>query len=539
MSKYWIVCLLLSSAIISHAQNTIRIESLKRELAKANEETKLKIFNDLAWEYRSAQPDSAIYYGQLAFDLGQKIKPKEVAKSLNFMGVAYYHKGDNLIAYDYYTRALATAQANQDSLQAGHAANNIGRLFMEQRLLDRAYRFLVKARSIFSNAKDSSGVAYSLQSLAAYHTLTNDKKEAEKNYLEAYRIRLALGNQKDVVSALLQIGKFYLSEHNVNKGLTFFTKADSVSQFIRDALIQAETRIHIAECLLLKGDLINAEKMAISGLTEIKRSANGRLLPEAFLTMGQIEEKKGNVIRAKEYFILALEVSTSRNDLNNRLEAYFFLWQTANYDQQISKDELKSYNEYLQLKDSIRTLELSQREAQFQFQLAIERKEAETTMMRIRNQRKTAVIIILVVSLLSAMLIVYLLLKNKKRILRVNHLLEERNGEIKKKNLVLEEQKNQIEKMNEILEDRVKQRTQELEIQNKRLAEYAFINSHLLRGPLSRILGLINLLDQDKTMEKAELILLLRKSGNELDAIVKKITDALNDGDYLSIKDME
>ena len=96
----------------------------------------------------------------------------------------------------------------------------------------------------------------------------------------------------------------------------------------------------------------------------------------------------------------------------------------------------------------------------------------------------------------------------------------------------------QIERMNELLEDRVRERTEELEVQNLKLAEYAFINSHLLRGPLSRILGLINLMEHDRTMKHEDIVDLLRRSGTELDTVVHRITDTLQHGGHLNREDI-
>jgi light-regulated signal transduction histidine kinase (bacteriophytochrome) len=45
----------------------------------------------------------------------------------------------------------------------------------------------------------------------------------------------------------------------------------------------------------------------------------------------------------------------------------------------------------------------------------------------------------------------------------------------------------------------VRERTHELEVQNEKLTEYDFINSHLLRAPLARILGLADLLCLENT----------------------------------------
>jgi hypothetical protein len=93
-----------------------------------------------------------------------------------------------------------------------------------------------------------------------------------------------------------------------------------------------------------------------------------------------------------------------------------------------------------------------------------------------------------------------------------------------------------IVKLNQGLEERVLERTKELELQNRQLAEYAYINSHLLRAPLSRLLGLINLFDYSRSVgdKEAELIEHLRKSGAELDEVVRKINEAIVVGSNLS-----
>ena len=51
-------------------------------------------------------------------------------------------------------------------------------------------------------------------------------------------------------------------------------------------------------------------------------------------------------------------------------------------------------------------------------------------------------------------------------------------------NKMLKQKSAEVERVNLTFEDRVKKRTEELTNQNRQLTEYAFINSHLLRGPL-------------------------------------------------------
>lgn len=717
MRWLFIVCLLFAF-LTSNGQVQERILQLKAQLAEADERAQFNILNDLAWEYRTSYADSGIYFAERAYALGKKWRIKELAKSLNFMGISNSYKGDNMAAYEHYQQALAVAEENKDYIQLGHANNNMGRLLMEQGLLEKARPFLLDARDLFNAQRDSSGLAYSFQSLGAFHLLTFDTIRAEADYQQAYRIRVAQGATREVIAALLQLGKFYLSTRRIDQGLRCFTRADSAGQLLNDGILRAEIKIEMAECLFLKGDLEPAEKMASEGLQQITSSQNVRLLPEAYLTMGQILHQKGQLDRAREYFRLTLRVATSRKDLNHRLEAYFFLWQGDQLRNRLPA--LENYTRYMTLKDSVRMLEAIQRNNQARFQVEITKREAENEVLKAKTERKNAVIIGMAVVILSAAFTLFLLLRTKKRVVRVNHLLEERNSEVKRVNNQLEtrkaalerhmatltefgknrslavgnlkhaakdivtitakklevsqvsiwiydpehqciqsiacynlhsdsysegaqlsfqdapayfeairteriisapdarthkqtrefatnyfrkndirslldvtffldgnlkgllcceqqkeirywtaedtlfvssvsdiitlafrtaqrleyerqlkDQKRKIEQINGELEQRVKERTSELETQNKRLAEYAFINSHLLRAPLSRILGLINLAERDQSLKEAEMIDLLKKSGDELDQIVRKISEALHDTNYISIDQLK
>jgi tetratricopeptide (TPR) repeat protein len=718
MHRYLAFLLLLILCHHASGQNMTFVKKLRRELTNAKEPQAFLILNDLAWEYRVAYPDSGIYYAQSALAIGQKLKRDDLARSMNMIGLCYYHKGDNLVAYEYFSQALKTAEANSDLTNLGHANNNLGRLFMEQGVRQKAHAYLLSAMNTFKSINDSSGLAYSLQGLAGYYKSINELKTSEKHYLDAYAIRLGLGNTREIAVAQTQLGRLYMTQGNPALAMKYFLKGDSTATIISDKIVLAECKINLALSYIATGDLNKAEVITYDVVDDIQQSRNMRILPEAYLTLGQIYHKRGDLEKAKYYFTETIAASRLRRDLNTRLEAYFFLWQADKARQQRA-NEFKNYSAYMTLKDSIRSLEASQREAQLQFHIEIERKEAENEILKVQEQRKTAIIIVLIVLVISAAIILYLLIKNKKRILRVNHLLEDRNGVIKKMNHALEErnstledhmstlvqfsknrsisignlaraakdivsitakklntsqvsiwiyqeenmsiqtiasynrdkdlfmdpailffddaptyfeavkkqhtivaddarnhpltqefndhyfipnniyslldvtffldgklkgllccehqgeirtwtaedrlfvrsvadiitlsfrtaqrldyekhikeQNRQIASMNEDLEERVQQRTQELASQNKKLAEYAFINSHLLRGPLSRILGLINVIDQEHNPKETELIGLLRKSGNELDEIIKKITETLNEGEYLSVEEL-
>lgn len=81
----------------------------------------------------------------------------------------------------------------------------------------------------------------------------------------------------------------------------------------------------------------------------------------------------------------------------------------------------------------------------------------------------------------------------------------------------------EIQKANESLEKKVDERTKTLELQNSQLQEYTYVNSHLLRGPLCRILGIIYLLENNLIADaNIDFLQHLKESASELDDMVKK-----------------
>ncbi|MEP2023748.1 MAG: GAF domain-containing protein [Reichenbachiella sp.] len=111
---------------------------------------------------------------------------------------------------------------------------------------------------------------------------------------------------------------------------------------------------------------------------------------------------------------------------------------------------------------------------------------------------------------------------------------------IKSMNIELNQLNEKLLESNESLELAVDERTKELLMQNNQLKEYAFVNSHMLRAPLSSILGISNLLQIHNTsIEDAELLNALHKSTKNLDEIIRKISSTLEDGSSLTRNDID
>ncbi|HTH56598.1 MAG TPA: histidine kinase dimerization/phospho-acceptor domain-containing protein [Cyclobacteriaceae bacterium] len=107
--------------------------------------------------------------------------------------------------------------------------------------------------------------------------------------------------------------------------------------------------------------------------------------------------------------------------------------------------------------------------------------------------------------------------------------LKEANDELQSLNEELTASNEGIKKLNENLEQMVKDRTEQINNQLNRLRKYAYMNSHELRAPLSRILGLIALMKQEADLHQwNELLTYLQGSSEELDQIVREMNQLLD-----------
>ena len=106
--------------------------------------------------------------------------------------------------------------------------------------------------------------------------------------------------------------------------------------------------------------------------------------------------------------------------------------------------------------------------------------------------------------------------------------VEEQNRALEEARKVIEIQHQILLEKNEGLETEIKKRTQDLVDYNQQLEQFAFMSSHNLRAPISRILGLGNLLEitnneVDTVKIKQSLII----SARELDRVVKDLNTIL------------
>lgn len=500
MVKYLVLALLVTLSLTAEGQNLDLIRRIKKDLQNSENKKRFDLLTELSWEYRWAYPDSTILLAGQAYELGRDLKiTRDLAKPLNFIGVAYNYKGDRIKAYDYYDKALQISTGQKDSAQIAYSNNNLGRLFFEQGVLSRSYEHFIRSLALFEAISDSSGLAYTYQSLANLYKIQRDFAKAENHYQIAYKMRIGLGNTRDIMSALGQIGRLYQDNGQHEKALTYFHLADSAGRVINDEINLAEIKTLIADSYLHQKKLNDAERICREGLEVITRVNNIRMLPQAYLTLGQIMFNKNDLAGSRQYFNLALNLSNQSKDLNSKMESHFWLWKLSERENNKAA-MLQNQNEYLILKDSVKDLDVARQVERLQFEIEIGRKEQENEVLKANEGRKNALIeqqrlenIILIVVIVSFCLLVIVQWRSSVRRQAINRKLAEQNQFIHR-------QRQEIIHQNE----KLSRRNQELSDLNYEKDTLMSIVAHDLKSPLNRIRGMVEIMELEGGLTPAQ-----------------------------------
>ncbi len=115
--------------------------------------------------------------------------------------------------------------------------------------------------------------------------------------------------------------------------------------------------------------------------------------------------------------------------------------------------------------------------------------------------------------------------------------IEKQNMSLQMLNEEITQQKEEIEALNNQLEKLVEDRTNQLKMtvdnlskQNQDLAQFSYIISHNLRAPVARILGLINIFNEEKYADEADkqIISHLKRTAQELDTVIKDLIQIIS-----------
>ncbi len=487
-------CCLTYSVI---AQNYAIIDSVKKDLNSSDLKLKFKTYNKIAWEFRKSNPDSTIFYGQKSLEIATDPEMnKFIAQPLNFLGVGHYYKGENLEAYDYYTKAKDAALINGDSLQYGYSLNNIGRIYFNQGDYIPAYNNFFRALEIFEAINNKPAISYCYKSLAEVYQTQNNLEKALEMSLKTEEIRKDFKDHSGIISINLEIAGIYAEMQNYDNALNYFNKAYKIAEKINDEANLAITKIGITVMDTERGELDKALSNAKEALKFAEKSKNFNLLNKVYYQLGLIYYLKNDLINALNYFKEVEERASENNDITYERDAFLYMSRILD-NHGLTKKAFDYFKLHTELKARTDNAHTAREIEKLESRVEIEVKEKENQMLKLNEEIYKEVIkkqssfnkALMIIAILVFLLLVIIGLtaskrrKYNKKLLRQNKQIEEHQKKITAKNNEIKQQNNMLIIHNKDLD----------ELNNEKDSLLNIV-AHDLKSPFNRIIGLADLL---------------------------------------------
>jgi hypothetical protein len=492
----WLACspalgqVLLPDSILSQVGNVPRDSSYIIRL------------NELATEYLKSNPALSRRIATYVAEIAPSMRyPKGYARALTVIGNSYWYEGVYEFAQNYYLLAARQYQAINDSIGLGLTYNNLGEVHKRMGDYRKSLEYLVASVRLKEKASETQPIT--LYNIGELHILLNQLPEATTYLEKSLSIALNNNDKRAIAYDYKGLGIIKFKQKQYQAALDYLTRSEALWKELGEIRSLIQTYHDLAEVYQKLKLFDKAERYLTISMEMASLIKAPDLLVNNYLKLSKLDSAKGNYGQA-----------------------------------------LVNMYRYNSLKDSVYNLSKSEQIMRLQALYESETRDRENQQLRAEKEFKesqltvqTQIIVGISIGLLLTLIMAWLLYKQRYKILSVNKILQEKNDEIGTQKLAIEMQATALVKLNEELqelnknlEQRIMERTEQLLYQNQKLTEYTFVNAHKLRAPVSSILGLINLLEQNDRDEHDIIVEHLKTCSEQLDTITRQISRSLESG---------
>lgn len=576
------VLLLVLISFQAHTQRNGDIERLQLEFLQDHpDSSKVRILNALSDAYLRVNLDTAIYYAQEASELALSLG-RENWKSLFLIAQANGLKGNKRQTLDQ-LNALAKNEKNyslsdsdyrdifyetgwvhrelgnndsalinfKKSLKISTQLDDTSIMEADLYMISNVYLDLGQYKRALEGFHQCIDYAQMMEiedkypkicalhnDIARVYVFIEDFDKAEEYFLQAYQMSIDYKLTTIHQVSLNNLGFIKKEKGEFDEALEFFHRALGFRD--NDVCRTPYPLYNIGNILRQRKQYDSAQYYLNTSLTLADSCSDTYIQTLIKIDQGELALETGKLQNAKNYLLSALEISRRSGLITEERNIHYAL---SNVYEKLD-DYVKAFTafkNYEQIKDSLfnesKARELERLENTYLFEKKqqaerlqrqmtdLAKEEALDQAISSRNYFILGFIIMLLIALFS-----YISVIRKKS---ANKILSKLNAEIKYQKEELLAQAENLKKLNEemvkingTLEKRVTERTKIIEEQREKIVDYMMYNSHEVRSPIARVMGLISLFDTNVLTKEEAMASLknVKKSVEELDEKIKTMS---------------
>lgn len=503
----YIIFLFIPFLLPGQGNRQQRIDSLLTVLSKMeNDSHKVKQLESIAYNYASISPEKSVDYSQKCLELSEEINwTKGKALSYAALGMAHRALSDYRTALKYDQEALLLYTELHDGSGVSAMLTNIGIDYLNVSDYPNSLEYFFRALKFTDSIGNKNSVAIITENIGSIYFEQKKYNKSEEYYLDALKKYTELGYKKGITRVSGNIARVYSAEGKHDSALKYHFNALNANRELGN---KHSVQINLANIGLVYSQLKNYPKaleyqfeaLAISEELNNKNSMAINLgnIGETYFAMGtgpavSMSAGRENLQKAIDYLEKAITICRETGFSGPQIEFSRFL--SDAYDLAGNHEKaFRIYKEHTSLKDSVfskeNNVKLAELEAKHKLDLkdkdiVIHDKQLEIAGLVAANKRKERAIyisgIVLLVVLAGALI--------TRALLRIRR-------------------------------------------QKNALSEIARIQSHDVRGPVSKILGLTQLFNHEDTTDPVnkEVIKYISNTATEMDEIINTVVNKTQAG---------
>ncbi len=293
----------------------LNLDSLENLLRKHKKEDVKKV--DLLCQMAEALAyndlEKTREYAQDALNLSLKLNyTKGKAMSNRLIGISY-ERGDRMIPFEYFQKALAYAQASKDAVEIGKCYNRLGINYRKRGEKEKAEEYLTKALKLSQQTNDNKAYANYLSDLAGFYFVQGFRQKALEGFKKSVEVAYKTKDKRIMAKCQNNLSIFYAETGNYIMAYEHLLKSIRIKEQINDKVGVLNGYNNIGFMLIgqEKWDelLKNSEKTLLLA-QELK---DERGVSTSYERMGYVYLNKKSP-KALEYFQKSLKIGQKLDD---------------------------------------------------------------------------------------------------------------------------------------------------------------------------------------------------------------------------------
>ncbi len=470
----FLLCILCSLFVIPFAGGQSRTDSLRQALGRATADTtRVRLLNEIAYEYWSSDPAKVLDYSRQALQLAQKSGDASgEARAYQGFGIYYWKTDQHAQAIAYYEKARKLYEKLEDDVGVAKSLSNTGMVYRDQGNDVAALDYYLDALKRFQKQGDAKSEANALNSIGLLYKDRQNFTEAAAYLNQALSRWQQLGMTRSVAGAYSNLATLAFGQKQYDKALEYNRKSLVLFEGLKDLNGQIICHNNLGD-FMLSTNRIEEARRHFEAATALNRTyGNKKWHTSSLMGLGEVYARQEQYPAAVARYDSAYQMAQHAGLLRVVQTAAAGLARVH----ALRRDYEKAYRyqlRYSTLKDSLYSTESTGQLANLRGAFENEKKQARIQLLEKEESLARATRNVLLVSIAGLLAIGALLLYQQRVKVRKNQELLEKTRQLHETQqalIAVELQNSQLELQNSQLQ--AKQLQEELEFSNKSLTTH-------------------------------------------------------------------